>query len=80
MGSQPRVQKFSPILIKFSAFIELLIISILIKKISLKAFFFHRDILKILLVVKRQKWQFDQWFLIVFSRKTRSKLKSKDIF
>jgi hypothetical protein len=40
MGIQPRVQKFFPILIKFSALVKLLIISILIKKISLKTFFF----------------------------------------
>jgi hypothetical protein len=40
MGFQPRVQKFSSILMKLSAFVELLILSILIKKLFQKAFIF----------------------------------------
>jgi hypothetical protein len=64
--SQPRVQKFSPVLIEFSAFVELLILRILIKKIFFKSFFFHKDGHKILLAIKRQKRLFSQFWPIVF--------------
>ena len=38
MGFQPRVQKWSPILIKFSAFVELSILNLFIKKIFQNAY------------------------------------------
>ena len=38
MGFQPRVQKWSPIMMKFSAFVELFILNLLIKKFFQKAY------------------------------------------
>jgi hypothetical protein len=68
---------------KFTAFVELLILSILIEKI-LKSFCFHGVKPNILSPVKCQKrfffLNFDQWFLIVFFIKTMSKIKSEAIF
>jgi hypothetical protein len=43
MESQPRRQKLSSILMKFSAIAELLILSILIKKFFKKLLFFRRQ-------------------------------------
>jgi hypothetical protein len=88
-GSQPCVQKFSPILTKLLAFVELLMLRILIKKkLFEKAFvFIYGYRLKILLTVKQQKSQklkffdiFHLRFSVVFFTKTRLKMKSKTIF